>query len=70
MQLLTVPDTPMTPAEVKSIRDAVGGTKAMAERLDITELAVRSLLQNGAIRKSTVNRLKALAGPKGRRGAA
>ena len=58
----------MTPAEVKAIRDAVGGTKAMAEQLDITERAVRFLLQNGAIRKSTINRLKALAGSKRGRG--
>ena len=50
----------MTPAEVKRVRDVIGGTKAMAERLEITDRAVRKLLQHSAKRKSTVSRIKRL----------
>lgn len=53
----------MTPEEVKAIRDAVGGTKAMAEKLDITDRAARYLLQNGVKRRKTKRELRRLVEP-------
>jgi hypothetical protein len=56
----------LTPAEVKAIRDAVGGTEKLAERLEITERTARYFLRNGVSRRSTVSRPKALVAPKRR----
>lgn len=50
----------MTPAEVQSIRDQVGGTRAMAERLHVTDRAVRSMCQHGIKRRSTISQVRAL----------
>lgn len=54
----------MTPEEVKAIRDAVGGNKAMAGLLDVTERQVRYLLKDGASRKKTVKEIRRLVGVK------
>ena len=40
----------MTPEDIKAIRDAEGGTKAMAERLEVTTRAVRYLCPNAVPR--------------------
>jgi hypothetical protein len=41
----------MTPSGVKAIRDQLGSTKAMAEKLEVTPRAVRYLLRNGVKRR-------------------
>lgn len=50
----------MTPAEVKAIRDAVGGTKAMADRLEVTDRAVRYLLKRGVRRPKLAKEIRGL----------
>lgn len=52
----------MTPVQVQAIRDRVGGTKAMAELLELTDRAVRSMCQNGIKRRSTAKQVRALVG--------
>ena len=54
---------PLTASQVKAIRDQVGGTQAMADLLDITDRQARNLINKGAKRRSTVNRIKALVSP-------
>lgn len=46
----------MKPEEVRAIRDQVGGTRAMAERLEITDRAVRYWCERG-IRRRPVERM-------------
>lgn len=50
----------MTPAEVKAIRDAVGGTMAMAKRLEVTDRAVRYMLRRGVKRPKLERELRGL----------
>ncbi len=50
----------MDSEEVKAIRDAVGGTKAMAERLEVTDRAVRYLCQRGVRRPKLAKEIRGL----------
>lgn len=50
----------MTAGEVKAIRDQVGGTKAMAERMDVTPRAVRYLCQKGVKRRKLEREVRGL----------
>jgi hypothetical protein len=50
----------MTPSEVRAIRDALGGTKAMAERMDVCDRAVRYHCQQGVKRRKLEREIRGL----------
>ena len=52
----------MKASEVKAIRDQLGGTKAMAEKLEVTPRAVRYLLRDGVKRPKLERELRGLVG--------
>ena len=52
----------LTAAEVKPIRDQLGGTKAMAERLEVTPRAVRHLMRRGVKRPKLQREIRGLVG--------
>lgn len=49
----------MVPAEVRFLRNRIGGTRAMAERLHVTDRAVRAMCQHGIKRRSTIGQVQA-----------
>lgn len=50
----------MTAEQVRAIRDQVGGTKAMAELLDMSERAVRYMLRRGVGKTVMVRAIRGL----------
>lgn len=50
----------MTSEEAKAIRDQLGGTKAMAELLEVSDRMVRYWCQDGVKRRSTAKLVRAL----------
>ena len=51
---------PMTPEEVRAIRDQVGGTKAMAEKLEVSDRMVRYWCVRGIVRKPMARLVRGL----------
>lgn len=55
----------MTPEQVKAIRDQVGGTKAMAELLEVSDRTVRYWCERGVKPKPMQKLVRGLVGKAG-----
>lgn len=55
----------LEPEDVQAIRDQVGGTRAMAERLDVTMRAVRQQCKRGVKRAKLAREIRGLVESQG-----